>query len=437
MQSAVTSVLNDSSITNFTIDVQITNTNDATYQYAPMYIDKITIEQNYADNFADEIFLEFKVSPADYIQLYNNNKSLNVSLRFVYVDPVTLMRVFNPAPIARSYKALLMNPVDLLKKYTPGKLMPTSRTALTEAKVGLQIPVKLWLIEATTYQLRQQQFNAIISKRTVGDTIRYIANRFQIKQLYLVPPDNKMTWEHIVIPPAQNFDEIFAYLQYTYGIYMKGIDWYYTNSTLYVYPAYENNPAINYVANIYHVDKMSYAGLHSYHSIIAANLINIVSANEVNTTDISRPTAEESGNSFSFLRASSVIDNSTTTNAQGTFVNNNNALTVGTTLDRMTTNNALNPKYTKATNNIFYENSKLAELNAVLIECAWSQAVPFQLVPGHNIKYHFDKNGVFTNQQGILESAVYVFGPIQKLGTGYTYGGVARLHIRADSDVTD
>lgn len=437
MATAVEAVLNQDSLTDFTIDLLITNTTNQSYSYSPLYVDKITINQDFGDAFADEIFLEFKAMPADYINMFNNTQGLIVSITFIYVNPQTLQRVFTPVPIVRTYKALLMNPKDILKEYTTGSLMPTTNMPLTEQHISASIPVKLWLIESSAYTIRQQQFHGIFSQATVGNVISYIANQYQIKQIYLVPPDNTMSWSHVIIPPAQNFDELFDYIQTRFGVYMKGMEWYYTNSILYVYPAYENNPVIKYNADIYNVPKGNYAGVLSYHALTtSSNNISIISTTEVKTTDISRPAAEDIGNSTSFMRAATVIDNAVTTIEKGSFINNNRSLTVGTTIDRTASANASNPRYTKTTDNIFVESSKLAKWGAVLIECGWLKAIPFQLYPGHNIKYHYDDNGIFSSQQGILEGVFYTFTKSQKMGMSYTYSGSAHLKIRANSDVT-
>lgn len=437
MSAAVEAVLNQTTLTDFTVDVVITNTNNQSFSYSPLWLKKISIKQNFAGDFADKVFIEFSAAPADYISIFNNTQGLVVSLRFVYLNPQTLQRVFTPAPIFKTYNALLLDPQDILKKYTTGTLMPTVDMPQVEQHVSAQIPVKLALMESDVYRIRQQKYAGTKKKATVADVISYITAQYQIKTLYVVPPDNKMAFDHIIVPPYQSFDEIFDFLQFHYGVYMKGMDWYYTGSILYVYPAYENNPIIKYNADIYNAPNGNYSGVLSYHaSNPASNNIGIVSTTPVDTTDVSRPSAEDHGNSFSFMRASSVIDKAVTNNAQGTFINNNRSLTVGTTIDRMTTPNANNPQYTKTTDNIFYENSKLAKWSTTLIKCGWKKAVPFSLFPGHNIKYHFDKNGIFTFQQGILEGVSYEFERSQKLGTGYTYTGNATLAIRAESDVT-
>ena len=438
LSNAIDGVLNAHSITEFTMDIQFTSTDDPSYTYTPQWIDGLTIEQSFAGRFADRVTLELTLAPTDYMKLFNNSKGLQVSLRIVYYNSQTSQRVFTPPPISRTYKAMLTNPQDLSKKHTTGSLMPTQSMPLVEQHISTRIPAKLSLIESDVYTIRQQKFHGIYQKQKVADVISHVTQSFNIKQIYLVPPDNTMAWDHIIIPPSQGMNEIFDYLHHTYGIYMKGIDWYYTNNMLYVYPAYENNPKIRYNADIYNAPEGSYAGLHSYHNIDASGTrLGIVSTTKVKTTDISRPSAENTGTGFSFTRASSIMDRTVTTNKKGTFINNNNSLVVGTKTDRAMSNSANNPTHTKTTDNIFAESSKLAKWSAVLIECGWTSAVPFLLYPGHNIKYHFDKNGSFTTQQGILERVVYVFQKSHQISNGYTYSGTAMINMRADSDVTN
>lgn len=438
MAQAIQTVLQQESITEFTVDLQITNLNDSTYSFTPSWLDQLIITQDYANNFADDVELTFTAGPDDYMELFNNSMGLQVSMRIVFVNSQTAQRVFTPPPIARTYKAMLKDPQDLSKKYTTGALKPTARMPLTEQHVSTRIPVKLHLIESAAYTLRQQQFHSTYKNNTVAQVIAHITKSFSINQLYMVAPDNTMAWSHITVPPSQNIDVVFDYLQFTYGVYMKGIDWYYTNNMLYLYPAYENNPVIKYTADIYNAPDGDYGGMLSYHILnTASNNIGIVSTSKVKTTDISRPSAENAGTGASFMRASSVIDRYSTTNAQGTFINTNNSLTVGSPTDRTISAQANNPKYSKTTDNIFLESSKIAKWNAVLLECDWKSAIPFQIYPGHNTKYHFDKDGTFTFQQGIMEKIVYTFERKRKTAVGNVYAGNATINLRANSDVTN
>jgi len=435
LSNAISAVLSQTTNTEFILDIQFTNTDDPSYNYSPQWIDIFTITQSFAEDFADRVTLELTLAPQDYINLFNNSKSLQVAIRIVYFNSQITQRVFSPAPVSRIYKALLVDPKDISKQYVTGSLMPTQTMPLTEQHISTRIPAKLNLIEASAYTLRQQKFHGIYQKQNVSDVISHIVQSFSIKSVHLVTPDNTMVWDHIVIPPSQGINEIFDYLQYMYGVYMKGMDWYYTNSVLYIYPAYENNPSIPYQANIYNAAEGSYGGMHSYHTNPSPDLLNIVSTTAVQTTDLSRPSAENVGTGFSFMRASTLLDRYANTTAKGTFITDKTSLSVGTTTDRAMSNNAHNPVHTKTTDNIFEQNSRLAKWNTAVLECGWKNAVPYLLYPGHNIHYHFDKASVFTTQQGILERVLYRFDRQRQMSSGFVYGGNALLRFRVDSDV--
>ncbi len=436
--AAIQTVLSGNSTTEFTIDLQFTNTNNNSFGQTPLWVDSMTITQDFANNYCDSLTLSLTASPTDYQALFSNSKELMVSVRLVLIDSQTAQPVFNPAPTVRTYRALLKNPQDLSKKYTTGSLTPTPNMPLTEQHIGTRIPVALSLMEADAYTLRQQQYNGMFTGNTINEVIHHITKSYNVKQLYLVPPDNTMKWDHIVIPPGNNIDTIFDYLHFTYGIYMNGLDWYFSGSTLYIYPGYQNHPTIPHTADIFNAASGTYAGMKSYHTNdLASNNLRIVSTTQVKTTDLSRPAAENIGSGSSFLRSGRLIDKFVTTNANGTFINTNAGLTVGTPVGRTMANAANNPKFSKPTDNIFFESSKLAKWNAMTLECGWKNAVPFLLYPGHSIKYHFDSQGKIQVTQGILENVVYHVTRQRRLGNGNTYSADAILNFRADSDVTD
>ena len=186
LSAAIDGVIQVHSITEFTLDIQFTNTEDASYHYTPSWIESLTIIQSFAEKFADRVILELTLSPTDYMQLFNNSKGLQVSLRIIYYDSQRSQRVFTPPPIARTYKAMLMNPQDLSKKHTTGSLMPTASMPLVEQHVATRIPAKLSLIESDAYTIRQQKFHGIYQKQKITDVISHVAQSFNIKQMYLL-----------------------------------------------------------------------------------------------------------------------------------------------------------------------------------------------------------------------------------------------------------
>ena len=265
----------------------------------------------------------------------------------------------------------------------------------------------------------------------MSQAFAYLIQVFAAKQCYIVPPDNLNKYDHIVIPPGKELSDIFDYLQDTYGCYNKGCEWYYTDNTLFIYPGFENQPKIPYIANIFNSFAGMYGGHKSYHSI-QGNTTSIVSNVKAKTKDLTHMAAENEGTSRTFLRATMLIDNYSTTSKHGTVIAKNPALMVGNPSISPVIPGASYPKYQKPTDNIFKVNTNIAKNQAVLITLGWQQAILYAFKPGHKIKYFFDNNNVFTVANGILESVKYKVEKTVKLGPGQVYKCTCDLQFRVD-----
>ena len=440
MTSAINRVYSNLSLTEFTIDVTLTSATDNKYTFNPLFLDAIQIVQESSNSlddtlpaYANELTMSFNVSPTEYMSIFDHAKDLIVLMTIVYVDTQVGAKVYNPKPITRKYKAIVKDLQNLYTKYTTGSLQPTKAMGIREQHVATRIPITLQLIEYKAYTLRQQQFHGMFENSTVGAVISYVVKTFGIGTLYMVPPDNTHVWSNIVIPAAMNFDEVFDYLQEKYGVYMKGLEFYYSDDTLYIYPPYENKPVFPYLANIYNAASGSNSGSNGYHSITGTTL-DIVSTTKAQTRDIAVTSAENQGSSTGFLRASQVIDGFIGTTPKKSAIIKNNSLVISNKKQTTMSNNANNIKFKKATDNIFKESSELSRWNATMIRCGWLMAVPFLLQPGHAIKYAFDNNNIFTSKTGILESIVYNIAQKSRMNLGPLYSCRADMRLRVTSD---
>lgn len=433
MASAISRIMDVPSRTEFNINVVLASGVDPKYTYTPLFIDEMEILQSFSDCFADEVKIKFTVTPQEYIDLFNHMKNLILNMTIIYVDTQNSIRVYDPPPVVRKYRAILKNPQNILKKYTPGALTPTANQSQTEQHVATRMDVELQLVEYDLDIIRHRKFNASFVKTDIKGIINYAAKTFQIERLYLVTPDNKHVWGNLVIPPVKDLENIFYYLQVHHGVYGKGIEFYYTDKTLYIYPPYETNPVIPYIANIYNASKGAYTGARSFHQINGATL-DIVSTTGVETKDLSVSRAENEGTSSSFMRASRLIDGFTKTTRTGTHIVKNNTLTIGGVNSRTIAHNSNNDKYQRVTDNIFMASTKIAEGNATLVRCGWNQAVPFILKPGHAVRYVFDDNGILKKKTGILEVVQYKMQLQRRLDIGHVYSCAATMRFRVGSD---
>ena len=437
MAKAVNNVLSTQVPTEFTFTINLTSESDTTYKYTPsFFIESASITQNFADDYTDDIRVSFTASPQEYMAIFNHAQDLLATTIRIYVNQQSGQRIYTIPPIVKSYKALLLNQENLYSKHPTGALQPTPNMPIVEQHVATRIPVHLQLIEKEAYTLRQQQFHGIFSNSTVASAIAAIVDKFEIKQLNFISPDNTHSWGNIVIPPAQNINDIFDYIQFTYGVYMKGIEFYYTNNTLYIYPPYELSPKMPSVVNFYNSPNGSYAGAFSYHSV-TGNTIDIVTTDKVETKDLSIMASENVGGSFSFLRASKLVDGFVGVSDNGVYVSKDASLTVGTPYSRTMVNNANVDRYQAATDNIFIQSSKLVKWQASLVSTKWLHAVPDLLIPGHKSTWNIDDNGVFKKRNGILEAVHYDIKFIRKSMAGPVYSCDAEFRLRVDSDTVN
>jgi len=436
MNEAINSILASAhtTATEFNISITLTSADNPKFIVVPLFIEEMTITEDYSNAYAEVVTVKFTVSPLEYELIFKNMKDLLAAVTIVYIDAQHSKLVFDPPPINRKYKAILKNPQNLSTKFTTGSLRPTIDQPKTEQHVSARIPVELQMIEYEAYVIRQQQFHAMFSNTNVQALINHIAKVYNIPRLYLVKPDNTHTWSNIVIPPGKSISDIFDFIQVTYGVYMKGIEFFYTDKTLYVYPPYEMRPVIPYTANIFNAPEGAYSGSRAYHATDSKN-ISIVSTTSVDTKDLAVSSAENTGSSKSFIRASQLIDNFSGLTQAGVRVSHNNSLTVSGRNSRTMTRNANNDRYGKTTDNIFHEASELAKWNATLVKLGWLQAVPYVLRPGHAVKYAYDDNGIFVSKSGILEVVVYKIAHQRRLDVGNTYSCRADMRLRVESDL--
>jgi hypothetical protein len=427
MQQAISRVFSNPTITEFTVTIRLTSSN-ASFSYSPLMIDEMKINQDFAMDFADDITVSFKATDSDYMQIFNNATGLKAIITFTFIDTTTSggNAVYNPPPIVKNYNAILKNPQNRQAQVprTNDKTFP-----MVTQTGSPNTPVTLQLADNFIYSARQQQFNGTLTNNTVLQAFGYIAQVYKVKKVYFVPPDNKNIFQHLSFPPGKDLSDIFDYLQDTYGCYNKGLDWYYTDDTLFIYPGLENKPTIPYIANIFNSFVGMYGGHKFYHNL-QGNTISIVSNLKTKTKDLTHMSAENDGTSRTFLRSSRIIDNYTTTTNKGTVINTNASLMVNSPHTSPVVPNANNPKYQKSTDNIFKVNSNIALNQAVLMELGWQQSIPYSFKPGHKIKYFYDNNGVFSTSDGILEKATYEITKTVKLGVGQCYKSTSYLNIR-------
>ena len=246
--------------------------------------------------------------------------------------------------------------------------------------------------------------NAILNNTTIENAIYFVANTLNIKNVNLYPPDNQKVYSTITLPPMQNIATVFDFMQERYGIYAKGLEYYFTQGTLYIYPGLETNPEAETkkILHIYNVPKNNYEGSDGYYAYDADDNIHLLCNQDIRLVNNAQKSSENTGSNFVALRNDTTIDLTRTTKGNNGEFSDQNLLLVGTENNKTAISNSVNNKYIGGTNNVLALTSELARNNVVLLESGWAMAMPYILTPGMKVIYHYDDVNEYKTVNGIL-----------------------------------
>ena len=259
----------------------------------------------------------------------------------------------------------------------------------------------------------------------------------------LVTPDNKTKYENLIIPPILSVNDTINFLQQHYGVYNKGINFFYQLGVLYIYPMHETKPVLpkdksekvsywykpsiagTYTKNkfssvkgavtldemgdggmchIYMVGNGSYTGQQYYHGFEGAT-IHIISNSKAVFKDMVDEGIENSGYGFMIQHASRVVDSWRTIleaedgeDARWGIWPINLAMNPNTEYMTQEEQNAkVGITSTKSHIKFLYDKSNLFQLHSnlnayrkTMSQFEWNMAVPFTFRPGYRICLHYD-----------------------------------------------
>ena len=429
LKSKVDEILENQNSQIFKLSCKIYSSSNSEVDITPMFVNSMKITQAFTVNYMDDIELTFDISPAEYITLVNNHQDLRVALKIVYVDPITYENVYIQKPKVYQFKAIIKNTEDLAIKFHMHQLKAKDGDTEYEYQHATRLPIVLQLLDDIAYDLRHKHFHGIFSNTTLKSNIAYIASTFGIEQISLVEPDNTHTYNHINIPPSKDFSCIFDYLQNIYGVYFKGLEYYFTNSTLYIYPPYETDPKSDSTIHIYNVAEGQYAGLPGYHYTDNQDM-HILSNSKVQTKNLVELGIEDHGNSQLLIRNDTILDNYRSVNKNKISINDNNTISCDINTSKSVLKDTLVSKYNSPRNPYLYT-SKMAKYNAKIILLGWVRSTFMDIKPGHRVIYHFDDDGKYKTKIGICEYAEYSIDKIARFNE-FVYASNAALVLRVE-----
>lgn len=395
------------------------------------YFHTLKIKQQFSFTYTDEITLDMSIPMEDFLVMLQNAQDLRLAISFNQVVHTSTKVIDSINPVQLHYRVIIANADELLKQFTRQELTVTTETGKLESVHGRLHRVTLQLMESDIYDIRHKQFNGLLKNVTLKDTIYYCANLLGIKNISLVEPDNTRVYSSLSLPPMLDIATAFDFLQDRYGIYSKGLVYYYTGKKLYIYPGYETAPKTETVVNIYNVPENSYMSAPGYHYFDEGGNIHILCNSKVQAKNMAAQSVENHGNYKIALRTDMALDHVRSVQGEkGTF-QKDNALSCGMTSNRGMVADVKNAKYETSSNNAFKMASDLVKMDCILLVSGWTKALPYLIKPGTKVIYHYEDLNVYTTKTGIIEELDYAISQ-QDRTAEYTYICNAAFALRLD-----
>lgn len=449
------------------------------FDFTPHRINSFRLEQNFADNYMNHYELNVVLTPQQYQLLFYNYKDLRCTIHF-YSANVNTSQIFgktdkgDPLLVIEDAYCIFKDKQDILKRTPKSALIPENPNEKNTTHQEQYLDNILFqIVPKEDYQFRAGDINTILNKATIRDAIMAIANSAEcVDAIMCVEPDNKTVYKNIVIPPILSLPAALSFLQEYYGIYNKGLGFFYQAGCLYVYPKYETSPILPkdkapdvaiYTKNkyatiqgevlldemgdggmthIYMVGNDSYDGMQYYHGF-EGKTIHIVSNGKAIFRDMADAGMENVGYGFVAHHSDrdidlgrTIIDSKIPTNNRfGIWpINihqnpNNSYLTQdGQNKELGTTSTMANVQYVDDKSNIYAIQSKLNSYRRNLAGFEWNDAVPFTFRPGYRICYHYDGEDEsrrnlndstasslqYMTKNGVVDAVTYTFTLVKK-----------------------
>lgn len=426
------------------------------YSFEPYVVNKFVIEQQFSRNYTDYISAVLTLTPVQLLILLDNYRDLNCTVilkecipKLDYVDHTNIV-------YENTFKVILKD--KEIKKRLPKKALLSDNAMDRNIEHSSQLfdNIEVQLVPDTEYILRKKKFNFIMRDATVKDVILYLAKSCEINKVCLTEPDNTKVYQNLIIPPQQTFSTCMELLQEYYGIYNKGLSYYYTNGILYIYPAYETSPTSKEGVHFYYAGQDAIAGAELYHAYSEDNMLHVVITSTPTIKDLADSGIENFGNTIMYQHSDRIID---LYSSIGEGIGGNNSRMGLGEIDLKEPNTSIfslkdtDFGISKDAYNIVFDHtanpyastSDIYSYMRMMIGVQWQNAWPDSLKPGYLIHYHYDgediyrrtddesqeyaDNAEYMTRDGICEEVTYTIQPIQgsKLSNRQNYSCVASI----------
>lgn len=475
------------------------------FEFEPIKIDGARIEQKFTENFLNHYEIKVTLTVQQYLLLYYNYKDLKCNLKLYAADGTTgvvtgIDEEGDPILTIDNAFCIFKNKQDIIKKIPKESIIPERESGMTvNMSEHLLDNVSFQLIPKEDYNFKCARINAIFRDCTLHDAIWTMAEATKaVEAIMLVNPDNGKKYKNLVIPPVLTMPEMFTFLQRHYGLYNKGMSFFYEFGILYIYPLYETAPVLpkdkseawgsgykqtslttvkgaitmdetgdGGMTHIYAAGESAVSGNQYYHGY-EKNTIHIVANGKALHKDLADDGVENIAYGYIIQHADRVVDDwrvmLEAEDQQGARYgiyqiniqqDPNNEYLVDEDQNKkigfISNNDNSNLKFEYDGSNRFEVQARLQSYRRSLVMFEWNMAVPFTFRPGYKIMYHFDYEdptrrdlGVnygesvkYTTKSGTVEDVTYIFEIANHLADKYILSCKATTVVSLAMDETD
>lgn len=422
---------------------QVQLINPETGYSAEVYLRHMVIIQDFTESYMDTIQVTTEITPAQYKEIQSNMQNLECGIVLYPVNVTTGVDDESSEQINIQGVVFLQQQVDIDKQVNSSVIMgdPESGTPYTPQQAGQYFNFSFNVLTKSMHTLRQVKVNGIFSNTKIEDILHWSAQQFNIEQSSIVAPDTKFAHGSIIIPPMKDFSNLYMYLQERYGVYSKGLSYYFVNDHLYIYPSFETdiNRSIDPQSTVHFINGVAsdLVGVGHYHAK-SENDVHIALVAKVSVQPADPASTENSGNTIALNNADTAMDRNMTVDEKGGLKKNDDTMTF---LSRQ--NNAgnisssvQNIRYTGNNSNLYNATAALAKDDGSILTGVWSNAVPWLLRPGQHVEYHYvDSNQEYQSSPGILQGLYFQSQPVPISGLsrpGFTFMSSIQAFIQAE-----
>lgn len=410
-----------------TINMTLYSVTNIEFKLTVLDVQSLIIDQDFIKRYTDFITIKFSLSTKEYIDVINNYRDLKCSIIIEnYIEEDKSLK--QQDPIIFDQKIIFQSKDDLFKTVHKSEIVVDNSINQTESHISKRINIVGQLIDDNVFEIRKKQFNLVCRDSNIETLLHFIVcNMIEPKYKCIMKPDNDTVYDNIVIPGLIPFEEVFGYLNKKYGIYDKGVGFYYTEDTMFIYPLYNFNPEISpYLVNIYFVGSNNILGANNY-LLYKNDCYHILTNREPKSSQFMEQGTENFGNGYMVLK-DSLLFNKWREQEQEDF----KIIKDGILQMQLDNNNTLsefshNLRYVYGEENIDDCITSLSSINGNVTVVGWDNAKPFIIKPGWKILYHYDGEKEYNIKSGSCLNAKYVYNFIQRKGQDKLFSCTAGL----------